>query len=207
MRPTPFGFSSWRTKTVNFRTAIFRQVNKDMPRVHHDALEFPDGTYVLLTDLREGQEATVLQLPAQPKTPAEEAAQRRVTYVGWRSPIIRNKTTSRRHCWRLRRPQTSQGAGIANGEARRQTIQHPKLTPRWRIGCSILRNLSLPLGGKSLGLNAYWPVSPNAVTCCSISYQKGYETSGMIIPRRRFSISHGGSTAVMALAPLGLAGH
>ncbi len=40
--------------------------------------EFPDGTY----DLREGQEATVLQLPAQPKTPAEEAAQRRVTYVG-----------------------------------------------------------------------------------------------------------------------------
>src|SRR5262245_61994670 len=80
--PTPFGFSSWRTKTVNFRTAIFRQVNKDMPRVHHDALEFPDGTYVLLTDLREGQEATVLQLPAQPKTPAEEAAQKRVTYVG-----------------------------------------------------------------------------------------------------------------------------
>jgi len=80
--PAPFGFSSWRTKTVNFRTAIFRQVNKDMPRVHHDAFEFPDGTYVLLTDLREGQEATVLQLPAQPKTPAEEAAQRRVTYVG-----------------------------------------------------------------------------------------------------------------------------
>jgi hypothetical protein len=59
-----------------------RPVNKDMPRVHHDALEFADGTCVLLTDLREGQEATVLQLPAQPKTPAEEAAQRRVTYVG-----------------------------------------------------------------------------------------------------------------------------
>src|SRR5260370_41158728 len=32
-----------------------------------DALEFPDGTYVLLTDLREGQQATVFQLPAQPK--------------------------------------------------------------------------------------------------------------------------------------------
>ena len=80
--PTPFGFSSWRTKTVNFRTAIFRQINKDQPRMHHDALEFPDGTCVLLTDLREGQEATVLQLPAQPKTPTEEAAQRRVTYVG-----------------------------------------------------------------------------------------------------------------------------
>jgi hypothetical protein len=53
-----------------------------MPRMHHDALKFPDGTYVLLTDLREDQEATVLQLPAQPKTPGEEAAQRRVTYVG-----------------------------------------------------------------------------------------------------------------------------
>jgi hypothetical protein len=80
--PAAFGFSSWRTKTVNFRTAIFRQVNKDVPRVHHDALEFPDGTCVLLTELREGQEATVLQLPAQPRTPAEEAAQKRVTYVG-----------------------------------------------------------------------------------------------------------------------------
>jgi hypothetical protein len=36
---------------------------------------------ILLTDLLEGQEATVLQLPAQPKTPAEEAAQRRVVYA------------------------------------------------------------------------------------------------------------------------------
>jgi hypothetical protein len=80
--PAAFGFSSWRTKTVNFRTAIFRQVNKDVPRVHHDALEFPDGICVLLTELREGQEATVLQLPAQPKTPAEDVAQKRVTYVG-----------------------------------------------------------------------------------------------------------------------------
>ncbi len=67
----------WKAKTINFSTAIFRQINKDMPRVHHDALEFPDGMCVLLTDLLEGQEATVLQLPAQPKTPAEEAAQRR----------------------------------------------------------------------------------------------------------------------------------
>jgi hypothetical protein len=93
---TPFGFSSWRTKTINFKTAIFRQVNKDQPRVHHDALEFPDGASVLLTDLLEDQEATVLQLPAQPKTPAEEVAERRVTYVGWRSPIFQNKITSRR---------------------------------------------------------------------------------------------------------------
>jgi hypothetical protein len=80
--PAPFAFSSWRTKTINFRTAIFRQINKDQPRTHHDALEFPDGTCVLLTDLRDGQVATVLQLPAQPKTPVEEAAQRRISYAG-----------------------------------------------------------------------------------------------------------------------------
>ena len=78
----PFSFLSWRVKTIKSRTAIFRQINKDVPRLHHDALEFPDGTCVLLTDLLEGQEATVLQLPAQPKTPAEEAAQRRVVYIG-----------------------------------------------------------------------------------------------------------------------------
>ena len=80
--PFPWGFSSWRTRTVNFKTAIFRQINKDQLHVHHDALEFPDGTCVLLTHLREGQEATVLQLPAQPKTLAEEAAHRRVAYIG-----------------------------------------------------------------------------------------------------------------------------
>jgi hypothetical protein len=36
------------------------------PHVHHDALEFPDGQ-VLVDDLREGQRATVLQLPASPR--------------------------------------------------------------------------------------------------------------------------------------------
>jgi hypothetical protein len=78
----PFSLLSWRVKTIESRTAIFRQVNNDVPRMHHDALEFPDGQTVLLTELVEGQEATVLQLPAKPKTPAEEAAQKRVTYVG-----------------------------------------------------------------------------------------------------------------------------
>ena len=78
----PFSLLNWRVRIIESRTAIFRQVNKDIPRVHHDALEFANGTHVLLTDLLDGQEATVLQLPAQPKTPAEEAAQKRVTYVG-----------------------------------------------------------------------------------------------------------------------------
>ena len=75
-----FRLSGWRT--ISSRTAVFRQIDKDVPQVHHDALEFPDGTFVLLTDLHEGQQATVLQLPAQPKTPAEAAAQTRVVYVG-----------------------------------------------------------------------------------------------------------------------------
>jgi hypothetical protein len=69
-------------RAIAHKTAIFRQVNKDKFAVHHDALEFPDGHIVLLTCLREGQEATVLQLPAEPKTAAEADAQRRVAFVG-----------------------------------------------------------------------------------------------------------------------------
>jgi hypothetical protein len=63
------------------RTAIFRQVDKSVPYTHHDALEFPDGARILLTHLVEGQEATVLQLPAQPQTEAEATAQTRVAVV------------------------------------------------------------------------------------------------------------------------------
>ena len=79
------GPSRWfglKASTVNHTTAIFRQLNKDNPRTHHDALEFPDGQMVLLTDVFEGQEATVLQLPAQPATAAEAKAQERVAHVG-----------------------------------------------------------------------------------------------------------------------------
>jgi hypothetical protein len=55
------------------KVARFRQVNKDDPYVHHDALEFPDGQIVLLTQLCEGQHATVLQLPAEPRIAKDEA--------------------------------------------------------------------------------------------------------------------------------------
>ena len=72
----------WKTNAINYRTAIFRQVNKDTLATHHDALEFPDGRTVLLTRLCEGQAATVLQLPAQPAIAAEADAQKRITYVG-----------------------------------------------------------------------------------------------------------------------------
>jgi hypothetical protein len=75
------GLAWWR-KVINHKTAIFRQVNKERVVGHHDALEFPDGRIVLLTFLDEGQQATVLQLPAEPKTVIEAEAQRRATYVG-----------------------------------------------------------------------------------------------------------------------------
>jgi hypothetical protein len=64
------------------QTSIFRQINKEKVSAHHDALEFPDGQIVLLTSLREGQQATVLQLPAEPATAIEQEAQRRVAFVG-----------------------------------------------------------------------------------------------------------------------------
>jgi hypothetical protein len=78
----PRGLFGWKPCTDNQTTAIFRQINKANMHIHHDALEFPDGQVVLLTDLFEGQQATVLQLPAQPATAADAAAQERVTFVG-----------------------------------------------------------------------------------------------------------------------------
>src|SRR5437868_2342861 len=57
------------------RVARFRQVDLGNPTVHHDALEFPDGTIVKVNDLVIGQRATIVQLPAQPKTEAAEPKQ------------------------------------------------------------------------------------------------------------------------------------
>jgi len=65
-----------------FTTAIFRQRDKDKPNVHHDVLEMPDGQQVLLTHLEEGQNATVLQLPAAPETEKEADEQKQAEYVG-----------------------------------------------------------------------------------------------------------------------------
>ena len=56
-----------RSAPVRHRVARFRQVNTDNPCAHHDALEFPDGQIVLVTHIRAGQRAAVLQLPLQPK--------------------------------------------------------------------------------------------------------------------------------------------
>jgi hypothetical protein len=66
---------------IEHTTAIFRQINKEKIAAHHDALEFPDGQIVLLTSLSEGQQATVLQLPAEPRTAVEAEAQKPAAYV------------------------------------------------------------------------------------------------------------------------------
>jgi hypothetical protein len=70
----------------SYRTATFIQVNKDKACVHHDALRFPDGSIVLLTNLEPGQAATVLTLPADPATLQDKAReaeeeQRQADYV------------------------------------------------------------------------------------------------------------------------------
>ena len=46
------------------RLVRFCQINTEWMETHHDAIEFPNGQVVLLTSLRRGQKATILQLPA-----------------------------------------------------------------------------------------------------------------------------------------------
>jgi hypothetical protein len=72
----------WKPQIINHTTAIFRQIQKDVRYAHRDALEFPDGQIVLLTHLLEGQEATVLQLPADPATASKVQAQKPLVYFG-----------------------------------------------------------------------------------------------------------------------------
>ena len=77
----PTRLCPWHNNALNHKTSIFRQINKEKVATHHDALEFPDGQIVLLTSLSEGQQATVLQLPAEPKTAGEAQSHRRVAYI------------------------------------------------------------------------------------------------------------------------------
>jgi hypothetical protein len=82
VRSNRLSWLTWKVITLPHTTAIFRQVNKDNPHTHHDALEFPDGQIVMLTELLQGQKATVLQLPAQPVTAVEAKAQERLPQMG-----------------------------------------------------------------------------------------------------------------------------
>jgi hypothetical protein len=75
------GIFPWRGTAIKDQTAIFRYINQDRVTTHHDALEFPDGQVVLLTLLQEGQQATVLQLPAEAKAAVETDPQKRTANV------------------------------------------------------------------------------------------------------------------------------
>ena len=74
-------FLGYARRVLPARVARFRQIDKHEPHVHHDALEFPDGEIVLVTRLVEGQHATVLQLPAEPRTADEIEEQKRLPIV------------------------------------------------------------------------------------------------------------------------------
>jgi hypothetical protein len=56
-------FCLFRPRKLGANVARFRRVNENQRYMHHDALELPGGEFVLLTMLREGQHATVIQLP------------------------------------------------------------------------------------------------------------------------------------------------
>jgi len=66
------------TRSVNSRVGKFGKVDPHIPDRHHDAIEFPDGNFVLVTQLCEGQRVTVLQLPVTgPVKPIVHAAESR----------------------------------------------------------------------------------------------------------------------------------
>ena len=75
-------------KKVNHTVARFRTVDLDNPNRHHDALEFPDGQLVLLTQLDPGQRAMVLQLPVVPAREARPGTEE-VTATRVESPLVR----------------------------------------------------------------------------------------------------------------------
>ena len=53
----------WTRRSV-FRVGKLGEIDRHLTDRHHDTIEFPDGSHVLVTLLREGQRATILQLPA-----------------------------------------------------------------------------------------------------------------------------------------------
>jgi hypothetical protein len=79
-------FTRWlplvRPGKLASKVARFRLTNQDRADAHHDALEFPDGTTVLLTRLCPGQRATVLQLPPELQKTSVPDKQRRPVHVG-----------------------------------------------------------------------------------------------------------------------------
>jgi hypothetical protein len=65
-------FKMFRRKRSLRGLVRFCQIKLGKRLAHHDAIEFPNGTVVLITCLCEGQKATVLQLPASADRSARE---------------------------------------------------------------------------------------------------------------------------------------
>jgi hypothetical protein len=82
-------FPKLRFGKLGAKLARFRQVNAHEQYAHHDALEFPDGKVVLLTRLRPGQRATVLQLPASLAAEGDIAAHDRAKTVVEQSAVLK----------------------------------------------------------------------------------------------------------------------
>ena len=74
-------FSLFRKARVNHKVARFRQIDVNDPHVQHDALEFPNGQVLKVSQLVDGQIATVLQLPVATEHPEHT--------VHARCPLIR----------------------------------------------------------------------------------------------------------------------
>ena len=75
------------TRTVGFRVGKFNTIDPHIRERHHDAVEFPDGSYVLVTQLCEGQRVSVLQLPVtqgsvERAAPAVEAPPATRIFIG-----------------------------------------------------------------------------------------------------------------------------
>jgi hypothetical protein len=65
-------FSLFGNARIYHKVARFRQIDLSDPHVQHDALEFPNGQVLKLTQLVAGQTATVLQLPVATQHPEHE---------------------------------------------------------------------------------------------------------------------------------------
>jgi len=64
------------------QVARFTQIDMDQPAAYHDALEFPNGKIVLVTHLRKGQVATVLQLPPVAEVAVKKEAAATPEFIG-----------------------------------------------------------------------------------------------------------------------------
>jgi hypothetical protein len=79
------------TRRALFRVGKLGEVDRHLPDRHHDTIEFPDGSHVLVTLLCEGQRATVLQLPAGQRAIVRPA----VANAASTRPIVPNPVVTR----------------------------------------------------------------------------------------------------------------